>query len=66
MLIETYVGISHINGITSKPESFFLWSGRIEKKGVWKDAIQKLCLAGTRTEACTANRTHFKALEYGS
>jgi len=58
MLIETYVGISHIKGVTSKPERFFLWSGRIEKEGVrYSETL-------SRTEARTANRTHFKALEY--
>jgi len=33
-----------------------------EKEGVWKERIQKLCLASTRIEARVASRTHF----YGS
>jgi len=33
-------------------------SEKIKKEWIWKDAIQKLSLAGTHTEARATNQTH--------
>jgi len=37
----------------------YKWIKRIEREGIWKNIVQKLCLAGICTKARAANWTHF-------